>query len=68
MNLITLPLVNLRHHIGKLKGFAYLLFEAFMRTYVDAYMKLLYPSCLVRAKPIVVTAKLCRCHRNANVP
>ena len=27
-NLLTLPLVNPRHHIGKLKGFAYLLFEA----------------------------------------
>ena len=48
MNLLTLPLVNQRHHIGKLKGFAYLLFEAFMRAYVDANMKLLYPSCLVR--------------------
>ena len=48
MNLLTLPLVNPRHHIGKLKGFAYLLFEAFMRAYFDAYMKLLYPSCLVR--------------------
>ena len=48
MNLITLPLVNPRHHIGKLKGFAYLLFEAFMRVYFDAYMKLLYPLCLVR--------------------
>ena len=31
MNLATLPLGNPRHHIGKLKGFAYLLFEAFMR-------------------------------------
>ena len=50
MNLITLPLVNPRHHIGKLKGFAYLLFEAFMRAYFDAYMKLLYPSCLVRVR------------------
>ena len=30
MNMLTLPLVNPRHHIGKLKGFAYLLFEAFM--------------------------------------
>ena len=30
MNPITLPLRNPRHHIGKLKGFAYLLFEAFM--------------------------------------
>ena len=48
MNLLTLPLVNPRHHIGKLIGFAYLLFEAFMRAYVDAYMKLLYPSCLAR--------------------
>ena len=48
MNLLTLPLVNPRHHIGKLKGFAYLLFEAFMRAYSDAYMKFLYPSCLVR--------------------
>ena len=48
MSLITLPLVNPRHHIGKLKGFAYVLFEAFMRAYVDAYMKLLYPSCLAR--------------------
>ena len=48
MNLITLPLVNPRHHIGKLKGFAHLLFEAFMRAHVDAYMKLLCPSCLVR--------------------
>ena len=48
MNLLTLPLVNPRHHIGKLKGFAYLLFEAFMRAYFDAYMKLLYPLCLVR--------------------
>ena len=44
MNLLTLPLVNPRHHIGKLKGFAYLLFEAFMQ----AYMKFLYLSCLVR--------------------
>ena len=44
MNLITLPYVNPRHHIGRLKGFAYLLFESFMRAYVDAYMKLLYPS------------------------
>ena len=50
MNLLTLPLVNPRHHIGKLKGFAYLLFEAFMQAYVDAYMKLLYPSCLVRLR------------------
>ena len=50
MNLLTLPLVNPRHHIGKLKGFAYLLFEAFMRAYFDAYMKLLYPSCLVRIR------------------
>ena len=49
MNLLTLPLVNPSHHIGKLKGFAYLLFEAFMRAYFDAYMKLLYPSCLVRS-------------------
>ena len=49
MNLLTLPLVNQRHHMGKLKGFPYLLFEAFMRAYVEAYMKLLYPSCLVRA-------------------
>ena len=48
MNLLTLPLVNPRHHIGKLKGFAYLLFEAFMRAYFDAWMKLLYPLCLVR--------------------
>ena len=48
MNLLTLPLVNLRHHIGKLNGFAYLLFKAFMRAYFDAHMKLLYPSCLVR--------------------
>ena len=48
MNLITLPLVNPRHHIGKLKGFAYLLFESFMGAYVDAHMKLWYPSCLVR--------------------
>ena len=48
MNLLTLPLVKPRHHIGKLKGFAYLLFEAFMRAYVDAYMKLLFPPCLVR--------------------
>ena len=45
MNLLTLPLVNPRHHhIGKLKGIAFLLFEAFMRAYFDAYMKLLYPS------------------------
>ena len=36
------------HHIGKLKGFANLLFEAFMRAYFDANMKLLYPLCLVR--------------------
>ena len=48
MNLLTLPLVNPGHHMGKLKGFAYSLFEAFMRAYVDAYMKLLYPLCLVR--------------------
>ena len=48
MNMLTLPLVNPRHHIDKLKEFAYLLFEAFMRAYVDAYMKLLHPSCLVR--------------------
>ena len=48
MNLLTLPLGNPRHHIGKLKGFPYLLFEAFMRAYVDTHMKLLYPSCLVR--------------------
>ena len=48
MNLLTLPLVNPRHHIGKLKGFPYLLFEAFMRAYFDAYMNLWYPSCLVR--------------------
>ena len=48
MNLLTLPLVNPRHHIGKLNGFAYLLFEAFMRSYVDAYMKLLDPLCLIR--------------------
>ena len=54
MNLLTLPLVNPRHHIGKLKGFAYLLFEAFMRAYFDAYMKLLYPSCLVRARMYVL--------------
>ena len=46
MNLLTLQLVSPRHHIGKLKWFAYLLFEA--RAYVDVYMKLLYPSCLVR--------------------
>ena len=38
MNMLTLPLVNPRHHIGKLKGFAYLLFEAFMGAYFDAYM------------------------------
>ena len=48
MNLITLLLGNPRHHIGKLNEFAYLLFEAFMRAYVDACMKLLYPSCFVR--------------------
>ena len=48
MNLLTLPLVNPRHHIGMLKGFAYLLVKAFMRAYFDASMKLLYPSCLVR--------------------
>ena len=48
MSLITLPLVNPRHHIGELKGFAHLLFEAFMRAYFDSYMKLLYPLCLVR--------------------
>ena len=48
MNLITLPSGYPRHHIGKLKGFAYFLFEAFMRAYVETYMKLLYPSCLVR--------------------
>ena len=36
MNLLTLPLVNPRHHIGKLKKFAYLLFEAFMRAHFDA--------------------------------
>ena len=30
MNLLTLPLVNPRHHIVKLKGFAYLLSEAFL--------------------------------------
>ena len=52
MSLITLPLVNPRHHIGKLKGFAYVLFEAFLRAYVDAYMKFLYPSCLVRISHI----------------
>ena len=40
MNLLTLPLVNPRHRVGKLKGFAYLLFEAFMRAYFDAYMTL----------------------------
>ena len=40
MNLITLPLGNPRHHIGKLRGFAYLLFEGFMRSYFDACMKL----------------------------
>ena len=56
MNLLTLPLVNPRHHIGKLKGFAYLLFEAFMRAYFDAYMKLLHPLCLVRWLPIINTA------------
>ena len=44
MNLLTLPLVNPRHHIGKLKGIAYFLFEAFMRAYFDAYMKLLHPA------------------------
>ena len=44
MNLLTLSLVNPRHHIDKLKGFAYALIEAFM----PAYMKLLYPLCLVR--------------------
>ena len=43
MNLITLPLVNPRHPIGKLKGFAYLLFEAFMRAYFDAHMKPFVP-------------------------
>ena len=43
MNIITLPLVNLRHQISKLKGFAYLLFEAFMRAYFDAYMKTFVP-------------------------
>ena len=48
MNLLTLPLVNPRQHIGKLKGFVYLLLEAFMRAHFDAYMKLLYPLCLVR--------------------
>ena len=48
MNLITLPLVNPRHHIGKHKGFANLLFEAFKRAYFAAFMKLLYPLCLVR--------------------
>ena len=48
MNLLALPLVNPRHHICIQKGLAYLLFEAFMRAYFDAYMKLLYPSCLVR--------------------
>ena len=44
MNLLTLPLVNPRHHIDKLKGFAYLLFEAFMRAYFDAYVKLPFVS------------------------
>ena len=48
MNLITLPLVNPRYLIDKLKGFAYLPFEVFMRAYFDAYMKILCPSCLVR--------------------
>ena len=48
MNLLTLPLVNPRHHLGKLKGFAYLPFKAFMWAYFDAYMKLLYHLCLVR--------------------
>ena len=48
MNMLTLSLVNLRHHIGKIKGFAYLLFEAYMRAFLDANMKLLHPSCLVR--------------------
>ena len=48
MNLLTLPLVNPRHYIGKLEVLAYLLFEALMRAYFDAYMKLLYPLCLVR--------------------
>ena len=37
MNLITLPLVNPRHHTGKLKGVAYLLFEAFMRAMLMLY-------------------------------
>ena len=50
MNLLTLPLVNPRHHIGKLKRFTYVLFEDFMRAYFDADMKLLYPSCLVRKR------------------
>ena len=40
MNLITLPFGKPRHHIGKLKGFAYLPFEAFLLAYVDAYIKL----------------------------
>ena len=48
MNLLTLPLVNPRHHIGKIKGVGYLLFEAFMRAYFDANMTLLPPLCLVR--------------------
>ena len=43
MILLTLPLVNPRHHIGKLKGFAFLLFEDFMRAYFDAYMKTFVP-------------------------
>ena len=43
MNLITLPLVNPRHHIGKLKGLAYLLFETFMRAYVDVLYETFVP-------------------------
>ena len=48
MNLLTLPLVNPRHHIGKVKGFACLLFEAFMRAHFRAYIKPFHSSCLVR--------------------
>ena len=62
MNLITLP-GNLRHHIGKLKVLAYLLFEAFMRAYIDDIMKLLYPLCLVRlirrAESAFIWRRLC---------
>ena len=52
----NLALGNPRHQMGKLKGFADLLFGAFIRAYVDVYMKLLYPSCFVRSSLAILSS------------